>query len=385
MRIGFFALSPRKHGGVYQYTVSAIEAFKSLARERNICDVTFIYHRDYAECFRDTEREIKHFGLDNRKLQSEVLLATYCGTPVRTLGRNVFDIAVSPKTCLVGHRTGLKSIVTVHDLQHKALPEFFSFHRKILRDILYGRCARVSDAIICESEYVKDDIVRHCGVGGSKIHVLPSPPPQYIYNAHIDESRCGEVKRKYELPHEYLFYPAQFWPHKNHVRLFEGLKVLKTKYSRDITLVLAGAPKAGFKAAVHRLHELGLASDVLYLGYVPDGEMQYLYTLSKGLILPTLFESISIPVWEAFSLGVPVICADVCGLWEQAGTGAIFINPYDPDDIARGMDELLRDDETGKRMVEEGRKQVGRLSLEGYALSWKKLLAEVQNGSGRVV
>src|SRR5207248_10035221 len=116
---------------------------------------------------------------------------------------------------------------TVHDLQHRRLPQFFSLGRRMLRDWLYRRAAGTGDGIVCETEYVKNDIVDCYGVSIERIHVVPCPPPRYVLNASVDDSTLETVRAKYRIPHGYIFYPAQFWRHKNHLVLVDSLAHLK--------------------------------------------------------------------------------------------------------------------------------------------------------------
>lgn len=76
------------------------------------------------------------------------------------------------------------------------------------------------------------------------------------------------------------------------------------------------------------------------MGYVPQEDMPYLYKLSSALVMPTLFESVSMPIWEAFSLGVPVVSSNVCALPEQVGDAGLLFDPYNIEDIAEKIFKL---------------------------------------------
>ena len=127
------------------------------------------------------------------------------------------------------------------------------------------------------------------------------------------------------------------------------------------------------------MRKLGLESRVMYLGYVPEHEIPCLFKLSRGLVLPTLFESLSIPIWEAFSLEVPVTCSNIGSLPEQAGDAAIFFNPYDPEDIARGMRDLLNGASKSKKLIQKGKEQLTAVSSGRYVDSWIQLLGRLEN------
>ena len=246
MKIAFFALSPRTDGGVYQYTLSAIDAFKRIACAGKF-QITFFHSGDYSEYFSEANVQWAHVDLAQSGIARDVFRATYLGKGISALGKGAFDLAISPKTCLVGYKTGSRFVVTLHDLQHKHFPQYFRMYRRMLRDVLYSRSVNLSDITICETNYVKQDIVSYYDVDPGKIHVLPSPPPSYVSNSDLDHQTLRKVRQRYNLPSEYLFYPAQFWFHKNHIRLFKAMRVLRSAYGIDVPLVLVGAARESFK------------------------------------------------------------------------------------------------------------------------------------------
>src|SRR5207249_1605260 len=113
------------------------------------------------------------------------LCASYLGTGVTACRSASFDVAVSPRTCLEARNSARTAIATIHDLQHRRLPHFFSRRRRLLRDWLYRRVATTADGIICETEYVKRDIMEFYDVAPNRIHIIPCPPPSYLLNTAI--------------------------------------------------------------------------------------------------------------------------------------------------------------------------------------------------------
>ena len=101
----------------------------------------------------------------------------------------------------------------------------------------------VVSLVICESNYVKQDVIRFLKVPDRKIKVLPAPPPRYIREVKISEDKLKQVREKYSLPGQYLFYPAQFWYHKNHIKLLESIKLIKSKYNISIPVIFVGSKK----------------------------------------------------------------------------------------------------------------------------------------------
>lgn len=219
--------------------------------------------------------------------------------------------------------------------------------------------------------------MKFLNISPHKIRVIPSPPPLYISRIKINNRSISEIKVKYHLPDNYLFYPAQFWYHKNHIKLLESLEIIRGKYNLKVPLVLVGSKKNNFENVMNRIKELKLEDQVRYLGYVPNEDMPYLYKLAIALVIPTLFESVSLPIWEAFYLRCPVVSSNVCALPEQVGDAGLIFDPNDPEDIAEKIYLILTDDNLREKLKKKGYERVKHLTIENYARDWEKIIMEV--------
>lgn len=106
---------------------------------------------------------------------------------------------------------------------------------------------------------------------------------------------------------------------------------------------------------------------VHFLGYVPDGDMPALYSAADMFAFPTLYEGFGIPVIEAQRCGAPVLTSNVSALPEVGGDAAIYVDPYDVPDIARGMAELLMDRARREELVHKRYENAKRFSWEASA------------------
>jgi glycosyltransferase involved in cell wall biosynthesis len=268
--------------------------------------------------------------------------------------------------------------VTLHDFQQEYYPEFFTLRERIARNIIY-RTGLHANVIICESNYVKQDIMKFLNIDENKIKVLPSPPPFYLSKLEIKTENLLKVKKKYNLPENYIFYPAQFWYHKNHINLLRALKYIKDNYNLEIPLILVGSKKNNFENVMNEIQSLGLGQQIKYLGYVPDKDMPYLYKLATALVMPTLFESVSLPIWEAFYLGCPVVSSNVCALPEQVADAGLIFDPYNIEDIAEKIFIIWTNENLRNELINKGFERVKDLTIENYAKEWEKILEEVKN------
>ena len=127
------------------------------------------------------------------------------------------------------------------------------------------------------------------------------------------------MRTTYHLPDRYLFYPAQFWPHKNHARIVQALGVLKREHGLKIPVVFSGSHtveirERTFREVMSVSSQLGLEKEIHYLGYVPDEDMSGIYAEAVGLVMPTFFGPTNIPIFEAWAFGCPVLTSDIRGI-----------------------------------------------------------------------
>jgi glycosyltransferase involved in cell wall biosynthesis len=258
----------------------------------------------------------------------------------------------------------LPTIYNPHDLQHRHFPGFFSPEQVVWREVLYGTGCRFAHTVAVASRWVKDDVVQHFGITPAKVQVIPWAPPTEAYAAPSDE-HVAAVRTRYELPATFLLYPAQTWPHKNHQALFEALAILREERDlRPVLICTGGIDPQSWPALDRCLHELGVADQVRFLGFVPEDEIRALYRLAEALVLPTLFEAVSFPIFEAWLDGLPVACSNVTSLPEQVRDAALMFDPV-PTAIAAAIADLL-----GSRALREELAERGRARLEAF--SWER-------------
>ena len=357
------------YGGVNQYTQSIVDAFQN---DKNNYYVVF--------CSKD-ETKYDNYNLEVRKVDvkegflTRLIRVFELVTGLRIVklkNYNSFrdiDLIVSPIASVYPHiYLNIPFIFTLHDLQEEYYPQFFSKKELFFRRLYNSRLCKKAESIICESNYVKNDIIKFYKVAEDKICIVESPPPNSFINSKILKHKEKIVVKKYNLPNEYLFYPAQTWYHKNHINLLKAFKLLSKKYPQ-LFLILSGSKQNNHLNVLKYIRENDLK--VRHLGYIDYDDLPYIYVNSKMLVLPTLFESISIPIWEAFSLGVPVCSSNAVALPEQVGDAGILFDPNNPIDIFEKIMTLLDDSMKGEKMAVKGRDKVEKFNHENYC---KRLL-----------
>jgi len=377
-KIGILAFGDMHGGGVYQYTQSIIDALKE--------DKT----KEYVIFCKSDDDRFDDYGLEVRKIdkpKSNVLVKIIRGLQyifffrkplfVTKLESDTFgdiDFFISPVISFYPHFILNKPFAfTLHDMQERYYPEFFSVKERMRRWLGTRTLSRSATRIICESDFVKNDIMKFTGVDGDKISVIQSPPPENFLNYKFESEHFEKVKAKYDLPEKFIFYPAQCWFHKNHIRLVEAFEIVSKKYD-NVYLILTGSQKNNYNNLMVRINELNLNDKVKHLGYIDYEDLPYFYKMSQFLVMPTLFESVSIPIYEAFALEVAVCSSNVVALPEQVGDAGLIFDPNNINDMAEKMMMYLSNEGLRKEKARLGFERVRGFNHEEYGKKMIKVL-----------
>jgi len=385
MRIGLLAEALRKCGGTFQYTYSLLEALLNYSKYKQ--DLFILTNKEVIVKDLEGCKDLIVLDIKPSNLLLKGLRVLYVNFPFirnfldvsegyKIIKSLPIDLIINPVISLAPLYSNKPYIITIHDLQHRYYPEFFTMKERLTRNYVYRNAAKNAKFIVCESQFVKSDIIKFLGISSDKIRIIPSVPPSYLVNLEIKADYLKEIKTKYELPERFLFYPAQFWYHKNHINLLRAVSLIAKKYKENIYVIFVGLKKNNFMNTMDEMKKLGLENQVKYLGYVPDKDIPYLYKLSIALVMPTLFESVSIPIWEAFYLGCSVVSAAVCSLPEQIGNAGLLFNPYNIEDMAEKIYKIWVDDKLRESFINKGYKRVKYLTVENYARQWEEIIDE---------
>jgi glycosyltransferase involved in cell wall biosynthesis len=215
----------------------------------------------------------------------------------------------------------------------------------------------------------RDDIARCYGVSPSRIRVLPLVAP-------ARDRSAGPPSTLVEPP--YLFYPAQFWPHKNHVGLLLALKEARDHHGLDLRLVLTGSDKGNLAYVRETVTRLGLDGHVIFTGFVSDGELASLYANAASLVFPSFFGPDNLPPLEAMQLGCPVIAADVPGVPEQLGDAAVLVDPRSVAGLARAIVRVCSEPGLRDQLIARGAERAAAWRPADYAHAMLRTIDEFE-------
>jgi glycosyltransferase involved in cell wall biosynthesis len=369
-------------GGGFQQATNAALLFKRLPPE--LCRVTFVTTRQSAI------EELRLSGLDAHYLpvrKWQRVLARFQVmwrqlNPSRLPGRGLdfnwldrslrnLDADLVYFTCpsyLALVTTRFSYLFTVWDLSHRDEPDFpevrvnGEFER---REQIYQHALKKATGIVVDSQAGRDNVIRRYGIDEERVHVIPFSPAVGTMLSEEELSRPErfiDIKVKYDLDCDYIYYPAQFWPHKNHVYLLRGLRSLEDRFGIKVGAIFSGRDFGNMDHVRSVASDLGLIDRIRFAGFVPDVELPCLYRQSIALVMPTYFGPTNLPPYEAFQLGVPVLYSDLVNLRDQVGDAGLLVDLLRPNTMADALQKLITDSELRKVLVERGKQRIASLT-----------------------
>jgi glycosyltransferase involved in cell wall biosynthesis len=206
---------------------------------------------------------------------------------------------------------------------------------------------------------VTRDLRDYWGISSDKIRLIPIPPPSRTVNSEVNIT---------DFPSDFCIYPAVFWPHKNHINLIRAWSKLKALH-HDIPLILTGAETQFTAELKKEISNLELSKQIIFAGHVSNAELTSLLSRAKVVVVPSLFEAMSLTVWDAQLLGTAVACSDIDPFPLQVGDTALLFNPIDPDDIAEKVLRLWTDPVLRSSLSSKASKRLTCLTSSNYGLA----------------
>jgi glycosyltransferase involved in cell wall biosynthesis len=259
--------------------------------------------------------------------------------------------------------SSVPGVVTVHDLTH--LHFYSSLHVRyydLVFKPLYQRCS----AIICVSEYTRNELLNWSGVHSNRVHVVHNGLSP-IFRTDVEPHRPG---------YPYIFYPGN-------KRSYKNLDMLLRAYARSSLLklgfkvVMTGSATPDLHATIVRL---GIVENVVFLGFVPDHRLPSLYRGATFTAFISLYEGFGLPIVESMAVGTPVITSNVSSMPEIAAGAATIVSPRDLDEIVDAMDTIVADHAFRADLIAKGVRRAGEFSWDKAATQTWDIIRSVARG-----
>jgi len=251
---------------------------------------------------------------------------------------------------------------TVWDLQHRLqpyFPEIAATQEWNQRERYWNKRLKRSACVIVTGKELKRQVELFYNVDPDRIICLPQPIPDDVFNLKTEQALSASVAaflEKNSTP--FIFYPAQFWSHKNHVCLLDSLKLASDNPDLpNFDLVFTGADQGNLRRVQNLVETMGLQKRVHFLGFVSRGDILALYQKALALGFPSFFGPDNIPPLEASALECPVLTADVPGAREQLGDSVLYFLPDQPESFNQALHKLISKPEETKSRIGTAKKR----------------------------
>lgn len=386
-RIGLFLGVEPSAGGMFQYAQSLLDALDALPRGHYKVEIACASQawREVLSGYSFPITWLKRgkFGL---QLADASMVARIPGRLARALSRvsNPIgwqlnrlncDIWIFPAQDAIAYQLGLPVIATVHDLMHRYephFPEVAGWRRFHIREHRFRNLVTWAKGVLVDSEVGRGHVVNAYSTDPAKIYPLRYIPPRYIL-----QTRMGDgFDSRYTLPDKFLFYPAQFWAHKNHEAFVSAAASIRVKCP-DIHLVFAGGKRHGFEQLRTHAATIGMLDRITFPGYVPDADLPEFYRRARAMVMPTFFGPTNIPPLEALACDCPVAVSGIYAMPEQLGDAALYFEPRSVAGIASAIERLWLDDKLCETLRERGRRRVASWNQHHFNGRVENILAAV--------
>jgi glycosyltransferase involved in cell wall biosynthesis len=245
-------------------------------------------------------------------------------------------------------KSGVRSVLTVHDLIFMRLPgNFGAISRSIYKAKVKYAC-KVADKIVAISQKTKDDITELLGTDAAKIEVIyQSIDPIFTTTQSAEQKEA--ISAKYQLPQQFLLSVGTIEARKNLLLLAKALK-----YIDNIPLVVVGRSTKYLDEVKQYLSANNLTHRVIFLHDVGFADLPAIYQLASVFIYPSRYEGFGLPILEALNCGVPVVAATGSCLEEAGGPNSLYVNPDDDKGLAKKINLILNDDTLKQNMIAQG-------------------------------
>jgi glycosyltransferase involved in cell wall biosynthesis len=271
-------------------------------------------------------------------------------------------------------------ILTLHDvifMEKKAKKSASTYQRygNMYRSWIVPHVSQKASKVVTVSEYEKGQITNQLPLDDSKVSVVYNGLSTF-FQRQSTPAQEALVQQRYHLPERFLLFLGNTDPRKNLTNVLKAFEKL-SKTEKEVELVIASLSEKIVENELLKLDLFHLRRRVRCIGYVPDYLLPIVYKEAEAFLYPSLHEGFGLPILEAMSCGTPVVTSTTTAMPEVAGEAAFLVNPYDTDDILRGIKEALTHNALRETKVEAGLKRVNQFSWDTSARQMQQIYQSI--------
>ena len=282
------------------------------------------------------------------------------------------DVFLSPDG-YISLNTKVPQLAVIHDISFVHRPEDLPWLECRYYNYFFPKFARKATRIATVSNYSKTDIVKTYQVNAEKIDVVYDGCNQGFRPFSPEEQKL--IRGKYTDGVPYFLFVGALHPRKNVAGLLRAFDVFKTKSDSPAKLLIVGGEMHKTGEISESWQKMQFKNDVVFTGRVSQEELFGIYAAALAFTFVPFFEGFGIPILEAMSAGVPVICSNTTSMPEVGGDAVLYVEPENVGQIAEAMEKISSVSNLRNGLIEKGFSQKNSFSWEKTAsLLWKSIM-----------
>lgn len=350
-------LIPGKLEGLGRFTS---ETLKRMTRSHPEHEFIFIFDRKFSDEFIFSDNIIPVIAHPQARHPILWYLFFEWGIPY-ILKKYKADIFLSPDGWL-SLRSGVPSVGVVHDLNFFHNPQWVTAIPRLYYNYFFPRYIRKSNRIATVSEFSKKDISSMFDIPESKIDVVYNGVDEAFHP--IDEARKEKTKKEYTKGIPYFLFLGIVHPRKNLNNIILAYNQFRKSSVIKVKLLIAGATKYMASDTMGIYNNSQYKEDIIITGRIPEKQLNDIIASSAALVYASFFEGFGIPILEAMRCKVPVIASNITAMPEIGGDAVCYVDPYNPDSIAKAMHKIASDKEYCLSLIEKAEIQYLKYSWD---------------------
>ena len=390
INIAIFVSSKMESGGGHQYEYMVLNILKKYHKNSSIVLKIYGFNVEKKINFPDLDVDItivkenifqkKHrISLSNSffyKFFSKIKM-NFCSIERKLINDKIDLVYFLSPSSIPQALNNIPYIFTLWDLGHLEELEFPELTNDRIfesRELMYTKSLKKAFKVIVDSAYSKQYTINKYNLDEKRIEVL-----KFLPNIRVaDNEEFIDIKNIYNIKNDYVFYPAQFWAHKNHMYILKAIKILREKKNIDLDVIFSGSNKGNLDYILNKAKQFGVDDLIHYVGFVPNSQIPYLYKQSLSLVMPTYLGPTNIPPLEAFFYKSPVCYSDKPSFREQVGDAAFYMNLKDPNSLVENIITIKNNKELVDYKVHKGLEIISSWREEDFYKSLKTIFGEYQ-------
>ncbi len=354
-------------GGGFNQSLTAVKQLKRLTEDQNITinlittkkenlllkehlNIDVLYHRLTIFDYINSYLSISELG---RRFQKKLNFSS-CFEKKLILNNSDLIYFLNPSFLVFALRK-LNYVYTIWDASHRDNPEFPEVRNNIglTRDYLYPKAIAQSILTITDSDDLSVKLERRYGCDRNKLLTMPFASP-----IDISKEELRKIEKFDTIFDRYFYFPAQYWAHKNHIRVLEAISILKKKGHIE-NIIFTGSDKGNLPFLKKRVEELDIKNQVLFLDFLQFNQIISIYQQCQGVIMTSYFGYTNLPPLEAWYMKKPLIYNKYLG--SSFKNSAILIDPDDADSVANAIIKISRDKELRDSLILAGEEELNTI------------------------